>query len=106
AALGGSASTERDDHQSQFMSHVGPGGAPVACGAGGCPSTPYQARAMPGVMTAFGESIAAPGAGTLAAPRPGMLTAGNLNAAEMAARANFAQSMPPQIVTQILTRDD
>src|SRR4051794_1545216 len=46
AALGGCVSTEGDDHQSQFMSHVGPGGGPVACGPGGCGSMPSQGRAL------------------------------------------------------------
>jgi len=58
------------------------------------------------MMDGYGSPIALPGAGTLSAPRPGMPMAGNLNAAETAARQTFAQSMPPQIVTQILTKDD
>ncbi|MBI1916291.1 MAG: hypothetical protein HYS12_16405 [Planctomycetes bacterium] len=92
AALSGCVSSQ----PGSFMCNVGPGGAPP-CGQGGCYNSAYVPRPTPGVMGAMGEPVPMreelrPGAGA--------------SAAEAAARATFAQSLPPDLVAQIAYQED
>ncbi|HKB40817.1 MAG TPA: hypothetical protein VKD72_30605, partial [Gemmataceae bacterium] len=92
AALGGCVNSQ----PGSFMSNVGPGGGPP-CGQGGCFNTAYVPRPTPGVMGAMGEPI--PMREEL---RPGAAP----SAAEAAARATLAQSLPPDLVQQVLAPED
>src|SRR5437588_8042220 len=91
-ALGGCVSSQ----PGSFMSNVGPGGAPPPC-QGGCFNSAYVPRPTPGVMGPTGEPVPMreelrPGAGA--------------SAAEAAARATLAQSLPPDLVAQIAYQED
>lgn len=93
-----------------FMSHVGPGGGP-ACGPAGCThgGGAYQAKPMPNVVGAYGESVPTPVAGTLTNPRMpimGQRAVGNASEAQMMARESFMRQLPPEAVSQVLVPDD
>lgn len=102
AALGGCVNSQ----PGSYMSHVGPGGAPVnqqgSCAGGAC-----QPRPVPGVMGAYGESI------MVQPPMHGEVPSAMANAgqsdsekAARAARMSFAQSVPAPLAAEILAKDD